>query len=84
MMTGESAAAFRDSLHTSGLAVDVEEHARVAMLIPRDATSLLAFAAPAVRRDAMRLAAQHGFTHAAIELTPQLFEQPNAATVRRD
>lgn len=63
-----SADSLRQSLAEAGLTADVDARDRLAVIRPRDAASARAIAAERARVSAM--AARHGFTHAALEITP--------------
>jgi hypothetical protein len=61
-----SAPSLEVALDALGIPCDVEAHDRLAVVIPRGDVSALADAGP--RRQVIRLARDHGFTHIALEL----------------
>ena len=63
-----SAGALERALVASGIACAVDGHGTLAVLVPRgDAIARLA--SPAARDAVQAMAREHGFTHAAVELT---------------
>jgi hypothetical protein len=77
------------ALASVGLVCAVEGRGRLALLIPRrDAATQARLADPALRRRALALAAEHGFTHAAVELRDGPADAPRPAeggeALRRD
>ena len=63
-------AALEAELLALGVACSVEVRDRLALVVPRGDHSRLAD--PDVRREAVRLAESHGFTHLALELAESL------------
>ena len=61
------AASLERVLAAAGVDCAVEARERLAVLVPR-AGGVAAFADPALRERALRLATEHGFTHLAVEL----------------
>lgn len=76
-----SSAALESDLRRLGVACAVEARDRLAVLMPMVDTSCLADAG--VRREVVRLAQVHGFTHIALELDASARgETPDASTRR--
>ena len=79
-------ASLEEALGALGLPCTVEVRDRLAIVIPRGDVTVIEEAHR--RREALRLAREHGFTHIALELTPSP-ESPahvgdgGASTVRR-
>lgn len=61
-----SAETLRDALRAAGIDVEIEAHGPLAVLRGENTASELAD--DAVRARAIALAAEHGFTHTAVEL----------------
>jgi hypothetical protein len=66
--TSGDASALAASLAMLGLSCRVEPREGLAV-IKAEAGAAAALAAPALRRDVLALAREHGFTHVAVELT---------------
>ena len=65
--TARNATALAAALVELGLACDIEARGKLVLLMP-DQASVVKLADESLRRAALALAKQHGFTHAAIEL----------------
>ena len=63
-----SAAALRSALAAAGLAAEVEERERLAIIRPTGAAASRAIAGQRAR--VITLAAAHGFSHVALEIAP--------------
>ena len=63
-----ASAALAAALADAGLDVEVEAHGRLAVLLARGDVPTLAD--PALRQRATALAAAHGFSHVALDLSP--------------
>jgi hypothetical protein len=74
-----SAASLETALREIGIACAVEAHDRLAMIIPDDAARELGEAP--VRRETLRIAREHGFSHVALEL---LADPADRAALHRD
>jgi hypothetical protein len=61
-----SAQSLEGALAALGIECRVEDHDRLALVVPRSAAPELT--APDLRRSVVRLAAEHGFTHVALEV----------------
>ena len=59
----------REALRAAGIAGDVERRGALAILITADPS---VFADPALRERAVRLAREHGCTHLAVEVAPNI------------
>ena len=86
--TGD-APGFEAALAGAGLVCAVEARGRLALVVPHLGLGAEArWSDPAVRQRTLALAAEHGFTHAAIELRPDAADLPPPAeggeTLRRD
>jgi hypothetical protein len=83
--TARNAEALAKGLVELGLACSVEARGKLVLLMP-DETSVAKLADESMRRAALALAKEHGFTHAAIELpNDRRRADPDAdATVLRD
>jgi hypothetical protein len=83
--TGRNAAALAEGLAELGLACAVEARGKLVLLMP-DQEAVAKLADQQLRRAALALAKEHGFTHAAIELpSDRRRADPDAdATVLRD
>ena len=67
---GTAAEALRAALRERGVPCEVEARDRLAVLVTRDAGVARRLADPAERSAVVTLAAEHGFTHVALELDP--------------
>jgi hypothetical protein len=58
--------ALQSALRSAGLSVNVEPREGLLVLVPRERTAI---ASDEARRKVLALAAEHGFSHVAVELT---------------
>lgn len=83
--TARHATALSEALVELGLACAIEARGKLVLLMPDQAT-VIKLADESLRRAALALAKQHGFTHAAIELPSdrRRGDPDSDATVLRD